>query len=247
MMKRTARNGIGGDGARARRRPRAAYAAVVTALLAGWGSPCWADTVSTAVGFVRQTVPEGRTVSVSGPFETAADVLVAGGVGAQLAGTGAAGDRLHVWLGKHFNSYTLSSGTWKLHETLTTAPETRLDHVPGPGYMLTRHSPGETTVLFHGEVAAETVVDIDVGPASWQLIGCPLPQDITLATLHDTGARSGDRVKLWDVAGQTWREYVKATGVWFGAGGEDTIIPAGTAFFFYNSGEAVRTLSFRIR
>ncbi|OGV68374.1 MAG: hypothetical protein A3K19_28025 [Lentisphaerae bacterium RIFOXYB12_FULL_65_16] len=205
--------------------------------------PARAETVSAAVGWVRVGVTGPVTVAVSSPFLSAGETQQTNGIASQLAADGTVGDRLHVWTGQSFNSYTLADGAWRIYGTDAVIPETRMSDSPGNGCLLTRATSGATQVRVWGEVRGESELPVDIPAGAWRLIGYPYPADVTLATLTAAGAEAGDEVKLWDNAARAWALHVLADGSW--SGGDAIAIPAGTSFLFHNASSATKTLVFQ--
>jgi len=204
-----------------------------------------ADTVSNTVGVLRVTAAQDVTVAVARPFGGDQGVFDEDGLAQQLAGDGANSDRLHVWTGRHFNSYALSGGAWRILGTTTDVPAERLSGAAGAGFMVTRKASGQTEVLVFGDRPEDAVIDVTVPAASWALIGHPYPADMLLGTLTAAGAGNGDQVKIWDETNQEWSAHVKGTEGWSGAGGDSAVIAAGRSFLFYNASTESRSLSFQ--
>jgi hypothetical protein len=217
---------------------------LLLALGAGWALRL-AGATSNTVGVVRVSLEPGKAVALADafvPLPPASAVSLTTRLGAQAV----AGDLLHVWTGRSFNTYSWSGAAWLILGTTTAAPETRLSGTAGAGCLLTREATGNGTAVFSGEVPAAAVETVSLPATGWSLVSCPYPVDLRLPDLTAAGAHAGDQAKLWDVATQTWQTYEYAGGAWSGlADAAAAVVPACTAFLYYSAGEGGTALTFR--
>ncbi|MBT3378558.1 MAG: hypothetical protein HN742_24870 [Lentisphaerae bacterium] len=213
-------------------------AAAVPAVMA------WGETVSATVGMIRISTQTGPTVAIGSPFVDSTGAFESRLVAAQLALSSAPGDKLSLWVGAHFNPYSLSDGAWRIHGTDTEIPEERLtDGTPG-GFLLTRQTNDGEPAVISGELSGADVVSVAIPPGTWRMFSPPYAAELTAGSLADAGATEEDRLKLWDADSQSWDEFVLASGTWTGPEGAAPSLAPGTVFLFHNASGLDKTLTF---
>lgn len=216
---------------------------VLTWIAAGGLAP--AGPVSNTVGFVRVDMAAPTTVAVADPFVAPDSTTAVTSTAATLAAQAVAGDRLHVWTGSSFNTYAWSGAVWEILGTAVAAPDSRLDGTARAGCLVTRSASGASTLVLRGSVSAAGTTTVTVAAQSWALLGCPYPVDLCLADLVAAGVGAGDAIRVWQVASQSWQVYRREAAAWSTGEGSDVVVPAGTAFLYYNARSTEAVLTFQ--
>lgn len=205
------------------------------------------DTVSRTVGVVEVQVAESRTAAISFPLRDAEEQTPTAAMRQSLlAAPGTDGDLLHIWQGRHFLTYQLSSGSWRIMATTAAMPETRFPGQPGAAYMVTRSSPGALRIAHAGRAPQEPSISYAVEANTWAFLELPFPVSSALATLALSGPEDGDRIRIWRGDPGEWLEYVRTGAQWAGSvPATDVLLQPGTGILFHNADtEQPRVLQF---
>lgn len=217
---------------------KSAVSAIALLVLCGLALPCRADTVSSVVVVLDQEIAGGKTIAIATPSDASGQAESLAEALPRVLGDG---DRLHIWLGKIFATYTLFETAWRIETTTTAAPEARL--AAAPNVCLVTRLGTASRLVRHVTMPRSAAVSVEVAPLGWTLVAPPFPVFLVRDDLAAAGMGDGDMVRVWSIESGTWETCSREDGGWVPPESEP-VIGIGEPFLFFNSDPNAKRLTF---